>query len=64
MAANGFYEAWAITDIHPSPGGGYPPLLEDTWWFQDDGSANFTPESATLALLAAGGLKLLRRKRR
>ncbi len=64
---NGYYGAWRIDDIYPTdnPPGVYPyAYLRGAWYFQSDGSANFTPEPTTLSLLAAGGLLVTAKRRR
>lgn len=56
----GFYGALRIDDIYPGP----LPLLRGTWWFQSNGSDNFSnipePSSIFLAAMAIMGLLLKR----
>jgi hypothetical protein len=60
---NGYYGAWRIDDVYPS-GLSFPEAyLDGQWYFQDDGSASFVPEPATLLLFGLGAV-LLRRKHR
>ncbi len=62
---NGYYGAWRVDNIFPSgiPIGqpGTHAYLDGQWYFQDDGSASFVPEPATIALLSLGALFLRKR---
>ena len=62
---NGFYGAWYIEDIYYDPTNSVDyAALNGTWYFLDDGTANFSvPEPATLIILAIGGLTLKRKNR-
>jgi len=60
---NGYYGAWRIDDIYPGEPGGPLAYLDGQWYFQDDGSGDFTPEPATWGLLAVGTACAARRRR-
>ena len=61
---NGYYGAWRIDDVYPSGGSSLPyAYLDGQWYFQDDGTASFVPEPATLLLVGLGVLALVRRRR-
>ena len=61
---NGYYGAWRLDDVYQAYNGTYvQTYLNGRWYFQSDGTANFTPEPGSLCLLSLGGLLLARRRR-
>ena len=72
---NGYYGAWRIDDIYVNPAGNVFPytFLTGQWYFQDDGTGNFSdsppiPEPATMLLLVTGiaglaGIRIRRKKK-
>lgn len=61
---NGYYGAWRIDEIYPNPLGEQFPYtyLNGQWYFQDDGTGNFTPVPGAFLLgmigLSVAGIKL------
>ncbi len=57
----GYYGALRIDDIYPAS----LPLLKGTWWFQTNGSDNFSniPESSSILLAAMAIMGLLLKRR-
>ena len=68
--ANGYYGAWSVADIYPSASDAYwpPPraYLNGTWYFQSDGSGNFSsvPEPTALFLVTSCLLFLFTRQKK
>ena len=47
---NGYYGAWRIDTITPASSGQYSAVLDGQWYFQDDGSGNFSALSSHTAV--------------